>query len=120
MVLTCSRRPGKENSALAMDMRPDSMRDMSRMSLMRPSRWRAEEPMRSRCWRVLAEMSGSLRAMLSSPMMAFMGVRISWLMLERKTVLARLASSAAARAWLCSRERLVSASTSEMLMHIFS
>ena len=32
--------------------------------------------------------------MLSRPMMAFMGVRISWLMLDRKLVLARLDSSA--------------------------
>ena len=32
--------------------------------------------------------------MASKPMMAFIGVRISWLMLERKLVFARLASSA--------------------------
>ena len=33
------------------------------------------------------------------PMMAFMGVRISWLMLARKALLARLAASAASLAW---------------------
>ena len=34
------------------------------------------------------------------PMTAFIGVRISWLMLARKSLLARLAASAASRALL--------------------
>ena len=33
------------------------------------------------------------------PITAFIGVRISWLMLARKSPLARLAASAASRAW---------------------
>ena len=36
------------------------------------------------------------------PMMAFMGVRISWLMLARKALFARLAASAASLAWASS------------------
>ena len=39
-----------------------------------------------------------LRARVVKPMMAFMGVRMSWLMLERKVLLAMLARSAWARA----------------------
>ena len=36
------------------------------------------------------------------PMMPFMGVRISWLMLARNALLASLAATAAARAsWAC-------------------
>jgi hypothetical protein len=38
------------------------------------------------------------RSRWTSPRMAFIGVRISWLMLARKALLARLASSAAALA----------------------
>ena len=37
------------------------------------------------------------------PMIAFIGVRISWLMLARNSLLARLADSAAARASRSSR-----------------
>ena len=33
------------------------------------------------------------------PMTAFMGVRISWLMVARKALLASLAASASRRAW---------------------
>ena len=39
-----------------------------------------------------------LNASVAKPMMAFMGVRISWDILERKVLLARLAFSAAATA----------------------
>ena len=93
---------------------PDSIRLMSRMSLMSPSRCRALPPIFSRYSRVRSEMAGSLRARLLRPMMAFMGVRISWLMFERKAVFALLASSAASsaslRAWFLAMESRISAS----------
>jgi hypothetical protein len=43
--------------------------------------------------------SGVSSSRLVMPMMAFIGVRISWLMLARKALLARLAASAASLAW---------------------
>ena len=99
---------------------PDSMRDMSRISLIMLKRCWADTPIFSRCSLVFCGISGSLKAILSRPMMAFIGVRISWLILERKEVLALLASSAAASAspsarfW--ARLFLVSISTSEKHM----
>ncbi|MNT25166.1 hypothetical protein D3C72_1606730 [compost metagenome] len=46
------------------------------------------------------------------PMMAFIGVRISWLMVARKVLLARLASSACClalfRSWISWRRSLIS------------
>ena len=56
---------------------PDSMRDMSRMSLMIPSRCWADILLFSRYSFILSEAVGSFMAMLFSPMIAFMGVRIS-------------------------------------------
>ena len=98
MVLICSSMPLKENSSLRSTSRPDSMRLMSRMSLISPSRCRALSPIFSRYSRVWGRRVSSFRARLFRPMMAFMGVRISWLMLDRKAVLALLACSAAASA----------------------
>ena len=37
------------------------------------------------------------------PMTPFIGVRSSWLIVARKSLLARLACSAASRSWICSR-----------------
>ena len=56
--------------------------------------------------RAWASTSGTLRrSRWVSPMIAFIGVRISWLMLARKTLLARLAASEASRAASSSTER---------------
>ena len=49
------------------------------------------------------------------PMIAFIGVRISWLMLARKALLARFASSACARAVTNSAVRLATSSSSRCL-----
>ena len=100
MVLIASRSLANENSSFLSIMRPDSIRDMSRMSLIRFRRCSAEDPICSRYSLVSSGVSGSCRAMLSRPMIAFIGVRISWLMLDRNAVFARFASSAAARASL--------------------
>jgi len=45
-----------------------------------------------------ADVSGPSSASVAMPMMPFIGVRISWLMLARNSLFARLASSAARRA----------------------
>ena len=76
-------------------MRPVSMRLMSSMSLTMESRCRALAPILFRPSRVRGEMPSSRSMMLSRPMMALMGVRISWLIRDRNWDLARLALSAA-------------------------
>ena len=86
-----------ENTASSSASLPASILDRSRMSLMSCSR----------CWAAVVSLSMRSRARPSwqsrrirwaRPMMAFIGVRISWLMLARKALLARLAASAASRA----------------------
>ena len=57
------------------------------------------------CWAGVSSVSKSKRLI---PRMAFIGVRISWLMFAKKTLLARLAASAASFArcsssWVCLR-----------------
>ena len=76
---------------------PDSMVDTSRMSLTTLSRCRAESEAvctKSRCWPLRRVSSSSL----SMPRTPWKGVRISWLMLARNTLLAWLAASAWSRA----------------------
>ena len=84
---------------------------------MRLNRCFALPPIFSRYSRVRSGRSGSLSAMLSRPIIAFIGVRISWLMELRNEVLAAFASFACASASLRARrfamESRVSASTSE-------
>ncbi|MNT65343.1 hypothetical protein D3C72_2033180 [compost metagenome] len=67
---------------------------MSRMSPINASRLCAEAKAISMLWRSMGLASARLSASSSVPMMAFMGVRISWLIVARKVVLARLAASA--------------------------
>ena len=76
------------------------MRLMSSMSLMSPSRCFALPSIFCRYSRVVSDRVSSLIARLPSPMIAFIGVRISWLMFDRKAVLALLAPSAEIRASL--------------------
>ncbi|MBV6475801.1 MAG: hypothetical protein MOGDAGHF_01367 [Rhodocyclaceae bacterium] len=55
------------------------------------------------------------------PMMAFSGVRISWLMLARKSLLARAASSAAWRASAIARSaalRTAMFSSTQIVIHL--
>ena len=113
IVLTWASMFAKENSSFFTVRRPDSMRLISRMSLMMLSRCCAERPIFCRCSRVSGEMPGSFRAMRSRPMMAFIGVRISWLMLERKAVFALFAWLASSSAMLsdsrcCASSRIIS------------
>ncbi len=89
-----SRHLRREKSADSRSSRPASMREKSRISLMTTRRASAEERTAS-----LYSRWGSvnwLAAMrLVNPRMPFSGVRISWLMLARNSLLARLACWAA-------------------------
>ena len=77
---------------------PLSIFDTSRISLMRLSRCWPEEVIFLVYSRTLAGLSASLARSVVNPSTAFMGVRISWDMLERKVVLDSLAIWAARRA----------------------
>ncbi len=93
--------------------RPASTFDRSRMSLIRFSRWRPLEWMISR-WR---EASAGLRdpprrSTSVKPRIAFIGVRISWLMLARNWLLAWFAASACSLAACSAAPRCSSSVTS--------
>ena len=93
---TCSRvwRNGKATDSSS--RRPASILDRSRMSLRISSSDSAEPLTMSRYSRWVASRSVASASSVM-PMTAFIGVRISWLMLVRNVLLARLASSAARR-----------------------
>ena len=77
---------------------PLSTFDISRMSLISVSRWLPARLILCRLSRTVLLSSTFFSAMAVSPMMAFMGVRMSCDMVERKSVLAWLARSASAAA----------------------
>ena len=85
--------------------------DRSRMSLIRLSRL---SPARRKICTYLSCSgdSGVLASRSAMPMIAFIGVRISWLMLARKSDLVRLALSAAALACLSSSSTVLRSVTS--------
>ena len=72
---------------------PLSILDISRISLIRLSRYWEERSIFLRQSSTLSGSSFSLMAIPVIPMIAFIGVRISWDMRERKSLLARLAKS---------------------------
>ena len=81
-------------------MRPASTFDRSRMSLISSTRCLPLEWIVSRCRRASRSFLPQPRFSTSvKPRMAFIGVRISWLMLARKSLFARFAASASSRAW---------------------
>ena len=73
---------------------PASILLMSSTSLMSPSRCWLEAVIFRVYSRTFSGFSASRASRAAKPTMAFMGVRMSWLMLLRKALLARLASSA--------------------------
>ena len=81
---------------------PDSTLEKSRMSLMTPSRESPDDfsiPRYSRC----SGTNSVFKTRSAMPRMPFSGVRISWLMFARNSLLTRLASSAfcfACSSWL--------------------
>ena len=73
---------------------PLSILDISRTSLIRPSRCWLDREIFRRQEATRSGLSILAAAMAVMPTMAFMGVRMSWLILERNSLLARLARSA--------------------------
>ena len=95
MPITSSISSGRETSSEDRSIFPLSILDISRTSLISPSRCLLEVLI---LLRQSVSFSGFPRfawAITDIPMMAFMGVRISWDMEERKLVLASLATRAA-------------------------
>ena len=105
-----SRTASRAKSVCSSARRPASIFDKSRMSLMMESRCRAASLIllsRSPC-----SIVGDARCnRWVRPRMAFIGVRISWLMLARNALFARLALSAAALATSSSMVRLATSSS---------
>ena len=107
---TVSSRRRSANGRLLNCSWPASILEKSRISLRMPSRLSAE--LRTACrslrWSGSRSRSSASRFI---PMMAFMGVRISWLMLARKVLFAWLAASAASLAASRSRVRCATSSS---------
>ncbi|CFP59841.1 Uncharacterised protein [Bordetella pertussis] len=97
---------GRTRSAVRTGARsnfPASIFAMSRMSPISSSRLRAESYATWMDWRSGSWSVGRSSASSSMPMIAFIGVRISWLIVARNVVLARLAASALSLASCSSR-----------------
>ena len=86
------------NGALFKVILPDSIFAMSRMSLISASRCSPLRLMIRTYFMCFGASSGSRSRSCEKPRIAFIGVRISWLMLARKALFARLAAFAASRA----------------------
>ncbi len=98
MVNTSSASSESSNSERLRVVLPLSILDMSRTSLSRPSMCR-EEAWILRVWsRTRSGSPASRRRSVARPTMAFMGVRMSWLTLDRNVLLDSLATSATERA----------------------
>ena len=93
-----SKSTDRRNGSLVSTIFPLSIFEMSSTSLMRLSRWSDAAPIFRRLSSVLSASSVCSFAICSMPMMAFIGVRISWLMRERNSDFAWLAASAAVMA----------------------
>ncbi len=89
---------------------PASILLISKISLIRPSKCWLEDVIFLVYSRTLSGFFASLAKRAAKPTMAFIGVRISWLILERNELLARFASSAIRNA--CSAVSLERASIS--------
>ena len=93
-LLTLSTKVRKSKTSRLSSSLPLSILDMSSTSLMRTSRCLEERLIFLRHSTTLASFPAFCRAMRVMPMTPFMGVRISWDMRERNSLLARLARSA--------------------------
>ena len=115
LACSASRRSKSDTSSVSL---PASIFDRSRMSDRRPARFWALSWICSRyCWRRGGAMPGC-NAMRASPISAFSGVRIAWLVWARNALLARLAASAASRASVSARSvsrRSVTSSAIQMV-----
>jgi hypothetical protein len=112
-MVRCSRSTG-EKVTISSESLPASMRERSSTSLISPSRWPAAvDTLPSRSSWAGSVVASRIRPV--RPMMAFIGVRISWLMLARKALLARLLVSATSLAAASSAVRSRTSSSSRWL-----
>ena len=115
MVYSSSISSGRLKGATFREVLPLSILLMSSTSLMRLSRWWLEAVIFRVYSRTLSGFSASLASSTVKPMMAFMGVRMSWDILDRKALfasLARLAWDSASRSRVfCSSSTRVASST---------
>ena len=94
MDMRLSTVSGRSKSSSESPKFPLSIFAMSSTSLMSPSKWRLEVVIFVRQSFTRSGSSRYIDAMAVSPMMEFMGVRMSWLMEFRTSVFARLARAA--------------------------
>jgi len=107
---------------------PFSILDMSRISLMRDSRYWEEDSIFFKFVSTRSGSRSSIQVRFASPMIAFMGVRISWLILDRNSPLALLWASAfssspwimafRSRAFMMSRTDMADSSTNALKIAI--
>ena len=95
MANTFSINSGSFTSSGVRSIFPLSILDISRTSLTRLRRWRLDTLILLKQSRIFSGEERLAWAMAAIPMIAFMGVRMSWDMEERKFVLAELATRAA-------------------------
>ena len=88
----------RERGSSCNESLPLSILDISSISLISPSRCRLDTLIFFRQERTLGGLSRLLMARLVIPIIPFIGVRISWLILERNSFFALLERSAEARA----------------------
>ena len=94
IAIACSADSTRLKSTVSSSRWPDSILEKSRMSLITPSRCCPEActACAQRCWTLSSWLPSSNSFMPSTP---FIGVRISWLMVARNSLLVRLDASAA-------------------------
>ncbi len=114
MASTAATVSARENGSAVSSVLPDSIFDISSTSLMSPSRCLPDRAILRLYSRTASSWPASRSISSENPRMAFMGVRMSWLMEARKLLFARLASSAAAtesmRRWRISCSSVMSVS----------
>ena len=95
---TSSSRPFRSTGPVCSCMRPASIFDNSRISLIRVSKWWPARLMMARFCFSSSNMLFESAIICEKPITEFKGVRNSWLMLARKTLFARLADCASVTA----------------------
>ncbi len=116
-VVTSSRTSLTSTGSVDRLTRPASIREMSSTSLMSDSRWRPA----TWIWSTLDACSAGSSSISSSwakPRMALSGVRSSWLIRDRNSLLAWLARSAPNEAWRSDCSRCIRSVTSREMVTV--
>ncbi len=113
--ITSSTTDAGSHRTRSIVIRPASIFERSRMSLTTPSRCVLLCLIVSVYCRCSSGSQASSSSRSVKPMIAVIGVRISWLMLARNALLAWLARSASALAWLSSSVAIVTRCSSSWL-----